>query len=505
MIKLELKSTELKQIYEQKEIPYFKTFIAGKWVEGEEFIDIKSPIDLETFAKIPKLKNKEIHEAISLLYEQGRWDIRDTPGEKRLNIFHRAADLMSEFIEDFVEVLILNNGKTKSAARGEVNACIERLRRADMDLRRMYGEYVPGDWSSESLESEAIIRREPYGLVLAITPFNYPLFDAVHKLVYSTVSGNSILLKPSILTPLPSILLARILQLAGFPEKALAVLPISGSETEKILSDRRISVITFTGSSETGERVIKNSGIKSFLMELGGGDPAIVLRDAEIKYAASRVAIGITSYSGQRCDAIKLILAEKEIYEELKNSLIDELKKLRVGDPRDPETNIGPLIEEKTAIEYEESIKDALNKGAKLIFGGKRIKSNYVEPALIEADPSLIKDLYLYNKEVFAPISLITSFEDLDSAIELANGRRYGLDAAIFGKDIDKIRKLIRMLEVGTIYVNDYPRHGIGYFPFGGRKDSGIGREGIGYAIEYVMTYKTIVYSYKGKGIWEYL
>ncbi len=503
--KLDISSEIFRHIYDESEgIPFFKTYMAGEWTFSPLSFEVKSPIDANLIAKVAKPNMDTVNFALDILYKRGRWAIRDTPGEKRLKIFSKTADLLEEHKEDFVNVLIIGNGKTRSSANGEVNASIERLRRADMDVRRMYGEYVPGDWSSESLESEAIIRREPLGLVLAITPFNYPLFDVVNKLVYSSVAGNAVIIKPSLLTPLPAIMIARLLELAGFPKESLAVFTLSGSEVEGILSDKRIAIISLTGSSETGEKVIKASGIKNFIMELGGGDPVIVLDDADPEYAASRIIIGITSYSGQRCDSIKLILVEKPIYEKLKQCLIEEAKKIKVGDPREPDVFMGPLMEEKTAIEMISAMEDAISKGGKLLFGGEREK-NYVKPTLIEASRDNVKDMYLYNKEVFAPIALLVEIENLEQAIDLSNGRRYGLDAAIFGSDINKIRRLIRMLEVGTIYINDYPRHGIGYFPFGGRKDSGIGREGIGYSQEYVMTYKTIVYSYKGKGIWEYL
>ncbi|MEM3350580.1 MAG: aldehyde dehydrogenase family protein, partial [Saccharolobus sp.] len=236
------------------------------------------------------------------------------------------------------------------------------------------------------------------------------------------------------------------------------------------------------------------------------GDPAIVLSDADLAWAAQRIVTGIISYSGQRCDSIKIILAEEEVYDTLKDLLIKELNKsVKVGDPRDSNTTVGPIIDTKTADEWENAIKDAVEKGSKVLFGGKRLGPTYIEPALIEVPKEVIKDLYLYNKEVFASVALLVKVKSIEEAIEISNSRRYGLDAAIFGRDINKIRKLQRFLEVGAIYINDYPRHGIGYFPFGGRKDSGIGREGIGYTIQYVTAYKSVIYNYKGKGIWEYL
>ncbi len=371
-------------------------------------------------------------------------------------------------------------------------------------MRKLYGEYVPGDWSSESLETEAIVRREPLGVVLAITPFNYPLFDVVNKFVYSTVAGNAILIKPASKTPVPAILFARIAELAGFPRHALGILTIPGKDMDKVVSDRRIGVISFTGSTETGERVIRTGGVKQYVMELGGGDSAIVLDDADPVSTGQKLVTSITSYSGQRCDSIKFIFSEPGVYDKLKQTLLDELSKIKVGDPRE-DVNMGPIIDRGTVDELEFSVKDAQEKGARVLFGGKRLKENYIEPTLIEASKEIVKNLYLYQKEVFLSVAVLVKVNNVDEAISLSNSRRYGLDASVFGEDINKIRKAIRLLEVGAVYINDFPRHGIGYFPFGGRKDSGLGREGIGYTIEYVTAYKTVVYNYKGKGVWEYM
>lgn len=486
-------------------IPVFKTYLAGEWVVTKEVQEVKSPIDLSVYARVPKLNYEVVDNTLNTVYTKGRWSIRDMPGEKRLKVFHTLADLIDKYREDFVEVLMIGNGKTKGAANGEVNASIERLIRADLDVRKLYGEYVPGDWSSESLEAEAIIRREPLGIVLAITPFNYPLFDITNKLIYSTVAGNAFVLKPASATPIPALMLTKLLETAGFPKGALAVITVPGSEMDKIVSDKRVSVISLTGSSETGEHVMKVGGLKQYVMELGGGDPAIVLNDADPKTTAQKIAIGITSYSGQRCDSIKFIFAEPNVYEELKKELIEELKKVKVGDPRQPEVTMGPIIDARTVDEFEYAVKDAIEKGATILYGGKRIGATYIEPTLMEISKDKVKELYLYKKEVFLSIAVMIKVDNIEEAIQLSNGRRYGLDASVFGNDITKIRKAIRMLEVGAVYINEYPKHGIGYFPFGGRKDSGIGREGIGYTIEYVTAYKTIVYNYRGKGVWEYL
>ncbi|MEM4884303.1 MAG: aldehyde dehydrogenase family protein, partial [Saccharolobus sp.] len=392
---LSISSKEFSEIFEPKDgILYFKTYLAGQWVSGDEWQDVKSPIDLNTIARVPKLSWSQIDNVIDIVYKKGRWSIRDTPGEKRLRIYGKIASLIDKFREDFINVLMINNGKTRPAAEGEVNAAIERLIRADLDVRETKGDYVPGDWSSEALETEAIVRREPVGVVLSIIPFNYPLFDTVNKIVYTTVIGNAIIIKPPSSTPLPILMLAKVMELAGFPKDSFAIITIPGKEMGKVVADKRIQAISLTGSTETGEEVVRNAGIKQFIMELGGGDPAIVLSDADLAWSAQRIVTGIISYSGQRCDSIKIILAEEEIYDTLKDLLIKELNKsVRVGDPRDSNTTVGPIIDTKTADEWENAIKDAVEKGGKVLFGGRRLGPTYIEPALIEVPKEVLKDL----------------------------------------------------------------------------------------------------------------
>ncbi len=486
--------------------PVFRPYLAGEWGRGERVRDIKSPIDLSVIGAYYVPGWGDVDKALERLHGSGRWSARNVPGERRIRILERLADLIEERRDDIAQALVINAGKPIKSAYGEVDASIDRLRRASLDVRKLIGDYIPGDWDEHTLESEGLVRREPYGVVLAIIPFNYPFFDTVNKFTYSFLPGNAFAVKPPSADPIPVFYFIKLALEAGVPPDAIALLPIPGKEAGRLVADRRINVISLTGSTETGVEVLKQAGIKQFIMELGGGDPAIVLEDADIESAAQKIAAGITSYSGQRCDSIKLILAEKPIYGELKELIVEELKKVRIGDPRDPGVGMGPLIDPGTADEVIEAVKEALDAGAALLHGGRKLGPNYIEPTLVEVtDKETLMRLKLFRDEIFASIAAITPVRDVDEAIEIVNSRRYGLDAAIFGKDINKIRKLIRHLEVGAVYINEYPRHGIGYYPFGGRKDSGIGREGIGYSIDQVTALKTIVYNYKGKGIWEYM
>ena len=503
---LKLKDPFLKQTYEIKDNKYyFKTYICGDWVKGVEWKEVRSPINNEVIAAIPKLSWETIDNALSKIHSTGRWKIRDLPGSKRLELLYRIADLMEEHKDDIIEALVVNAGKTYAQAKGEVNASIDRLRRSELDARKIFGEYVPGDWDATTLETEAIVRKEPFGVVLAVVPFNYPVFDTVSKFVYSIIPGNAVIVKPPSTDTLPVLLFAKIVEEAGIPKESFAIFTIPGRESDKLVKDKRIHAITLTGSTATGEHVLSVSGIKQFVMELGGGDSAIILKDADLDIAADRVASGIYSYTGQRCDAIKLILVEQPVYEEFKSKLIEKLSKVKVGDPRQEGIDVGPLITKESADEMMTALKEALNKGAKLLVGGERLGDTYVKPTLLEVkSKEILKELTLYKGEVFAPIAIITDFSKDEEAIQLANGRDYGLDASVFGEDITRIRKFLRFLEVGAVYINDMPRHGVGYYPFGGRKASGIGREGIGYSVEHVTALKTIVYNFRGKGIWKY-
>ncbi|MCE4614591.1 MAG: aldehyde dehydrogenase family protein [Desulfurococcales archaeon] len=504
---LKIKSKSLTDTFTlEKDLPVFKAYINERWVESPKKRNIYSPIDDSVIAGIYELDYDESLKALRNLYEKGRWNARNTPGSKRLGILQRLADLMEKHKQELIDALVLNSGKPIKAAKGEVEASIDRLRRAPLDLRKLLGDYIPGDWDEHTLESEGIVRREPFGVVFAIIPFNYPLFDSVNKMVYSFLPGNAIAVKPPSADPIPIILMVRLALEAGFPKDAITLLTVPGRVAGELSSSKYVNVISLTGSTKTGLKLIQKAGIKQYVMELGGGDPAIVLEDADLELSASKIATGIASYTGQRCDSIKLILAEEPIYDGLKKKLASKLADFKIGDPRDPSIELGPVIDNATVDEWEEAVREALANGGSLLAGGRRLGVRYIEPALIEVlDHEKLSRLKLYKGEVFASVALITSVKNVDEALRLANKRRYGLDAAIFGKDLNKIRKLIRLLEVGAIYINEYPRHGVGYYPFGGRKDSGIGREGIGYSVEQVTALKSIVYNYKGYGIWEYM
>lgn len=486
-------------------IPEFKTFVSGRWVFDERFAEVKSPIDGRVIARVSVLSKEQVEEAISSAHSRGRMEIRNYPGEKRIASFLRAAGIMREAFEDFVKVLMLDAGKPKSNAAGETKATIERLEKTTFESRAMLGDYIPGDWSEETLESEGIVKREPYGVVLAIGPFNYPLFIPAAKVIPALLAGNAVLLKPASADPIAAILFTRVLEEAGFPKESLQLLTIPGKLMDTVVADRRIGAITFTGSTEVGEHIVKTGGIKAYHLELGGKDPAIVLDDADLELASEKIVKGMVSYSGQRCDAIRLILAQEEIYEELKAKVLEKLRSIEPKNPLEDENAVmGPLIDEKSANYIEEVYRDAVDKGTKPLTEFRR-ENNYVWPILLEADKKTLPELRAFQEDVFGPLTLIIKVKGEDEAVEIANASRFGLDAAVFSSCERRARKVARRLEVGSVFINEYPRHGIGYYPFGGFKDSGVGREGIGYSVLQLTTTKSIVHNFRGSGVWEYL
>ncbi|WP_010479762.1 NADP-dependent glyceraldehyde-3-phosphate dehydrogenase [Thermococcus zilligii] len=486
-------------------VPEFRAFVAGKWVFGERFAEVQSPIDGRVIARVSVLSRDQVEEAISAAHSSGRKAIRNYPGEKRIESFLRAAELMKETFEDFVRVLVLDAGKPKSNAAGEVKATIERLEKTTFESRAILGDYIPGDWSEETLESEGIVKREPYGLVLAIGPFNYPLFIPAAKVIPALLGGNAVLLKPASADPLGAILFIRILEVSGFPPESLGLLTIPGGLMDSVVADRRIRAITFTGSTEVGEHIVKTGGIKAYHLELGGKDPAIVLDDADLELAAEKIVKGMVSFSGQRCDAIRLILAQEGIYGELKARILERLRGIEPKNPLEDENAVmGPLIDMKSADYIEEVWKDAVEKGAKPLTEFRR-KGNYVWPLLLEVGKDVLPELRAFQEDVFGPLTLMVEVKDEDEAIEIANSSRFGLDAAIFSSCERRARRVARRLEAGSVFINEYPRHGIGYYPFGGVKDSGVGREGIGYSVIQLTTTKSIVHNFRGTGVWEYM
>ena len=397
-----------------------------------------------------------------------------------------------------MNTLTLEAGKPISNAEGEVKATAERLKLTPDEYGKIRGEHIPGDWSEETVGTSADVLREPLGVVLAISPFNYPLYITATKVIPALLAGNSVVVKPSSKDPLSFLMFARLLEVAGIPARTLNVITSKGSIGQFLAAHDKINMLTFTGSTEVGKALARVAGLKTLHMELGGKGSAIILKDADLDLAASETVKGSLSYSGQRCDAVSRVLVEREVGDRFVEKVLKEVGTYKVGDPRDTSVKLGPLIEHGAVERVHALVTDATSKGAKLLAGGK-FDGNFYQPTVLDYVPLEAKILW---DETFGPVIPIARVRDVDEAIELANKSRYGLDSCVFTNDINLARKVAKRLEDGEVTINAAPRHGVGYYPFGGNKDSGMGREGIGYSIEEMTRLKTVVYNWKPAKVW---
>jgi len=475
----------------------FNMFLDGDWLPLDQRIDVRSPIDDSVIASIPSSSTKEAEQAVDSSYDN--WNaIRTIPAVEKLEIFRTARDLLLENVESFTTVLIHEAGKPRSNAEGEVKATAERLKLTPDEYGKIRGEHIPGDWSEETIGTSADVLREPLGVILAIAPFNYPLYITATKVIPALLAGNSVVVKTSSKDPLSFLLFSRVLELAGIPKGTLNVITGRGVIGEYLAGSWKISMLTFTGSTEIGKRLSQVAGLKRLHMELGGKGSAIVLSDADLDLAAAETVKGSLSYSGQRCDAISRVLVDQKVADVFVSKVLKETEAYKLGDPRDPLVKVGPLIDRSAADSVHNLVLDAVEKGAKLLTGGRH-DGNYYYPTVLDQIPL---DAKIAWEETFGPVIPVLRVKDVDEAIELVNKSKYGLDSCVFTNDINLARKVAKRLEEGEITVNAAPRHGVGYYPFGGNKDSGIGREGIGYSIEEMTRLKTIVYNWRPAKVW---
>jgi glyceraldehyde-3-phosphate dehydrogenase [NAD(P)+] len=478
-------------------IPDFRMLVDGKWVSLDQRIEVRSPIDNSLVALVPNASQQEADQAVNSAYSN-RNSIRTIPAVRKIEIFQRAREILLQNMSSFIWFLIREAGKPTANAEGEVKATAERLKLTPEEYGKIRGEHIPGDWSEETVGTSADVLREPLGVVLAISPFNYPLYITATKVIPALLAGNSVVVKTSSKDPISFLMLARVLEVAGIPSATLNVITGRGPIGEYLAGHEKISMLTFTGSTEVGKKLAHIAGLKRMHMELGGKGCAIVLADADLDLAAEETTKGALSYSGQRCDSINRVIVEQSVEDGFVKKLLKEVEKYKVGDPRDDSVKIGPLIDRNAVERVHELVTDALKKGAKLLMGGK-YEGNYYYPTVLEDVPLDAKIMW---DETFGPVIPIVRVKGVDEAIELANRSRYGLDSCVFTNNINLARKIAKRLEEGEITVNAAPRHGVGYYPFGGNKDSGIGREGIGYSIEEMTRLKTIVYNWKPARVW---
>ncbi len=477
---------------EGRERPVLQLYIDGQWRAagtGETF-EVHSPIDGSVIAHAQKGGTDDVEAAISSA-ARARSGFALMPAAERLAICERAGEILEENASTFVSAIVVNLGKTPEQARSEVEATRVRLGLVREEVRKIFGEYLPGDWIPDTAGKSGVVLREPVGTVAAVGPFNYPLFLSASKIIPALAAGNTVVAKAPSDDPLPLLLFGRVFEEAGLPPGVLNVVTGPGGEIGELLASHPdISMISFTGSTGAGHSMAAAAGPKPLHMELGGNAAAIILADADLDNAVEKSVHGAFNNAGQRCDAVSRVLVESALYDAYVEAAVDEAESWPVGDPRAEGVKVGPMVNEKAASRVNDLVKDAVGKGAKLLSGGEA-HAAYHQPTVLVDVPL---DADIVWEETFGPVLAVVRVEDMDAALEVANRSRYGLDSAVFTADLDKAWHVARALECGQIHVNDAPKHGVGHFPFGGRKpDSGIGREGLGYSIDECTVLKTVV------------
>ncbi len=466
-----------------------KMHIGGKWMDSDDRIDVVNPFDGTTIDTVPKATPQDVSDAIATA-AKGAEVMRKMPAYERYQLLDRAARLMYERQQDLGRTITLEEGKVLAEGLGEAGRSAETITLSAEEAKRLTGETLDLSAASNGAGKFGFTLRVPCGVVVAITPFNFPLNLVCHKVGPALAAGNAVIVKPASDTPLSAIKLVEILLEVGFPPEAVSVLTGSGASVgDAIASDPRVRKISFTGSRDVGEHICHTAGLKKVTMELGSNSPVVVMDDADIDKVADGVALAGFANAGQVCISAQRILVEDKAYGDLTDALQARVEGITTGDPLADGTKMGPMIRESDAERVESWIQEAVAAGARLVAGGSRSGTLHQPTVLADVTPGM----RVSRDEVFGPAVALTRVSDIDEAIAIANDTNYGLSASIFTQDIDRAIKYAQNVESGNIHINWGTMWRADMMPYGGLKDSGMGKEGPKYAIQEMTESKMIV------------
>ena len=467
-------------------------FVDGRWHEDGDPVEIRAPYDGSLIARVIQGRREHAEAAIAAAVK-AFGTTRRLPAFERQRVLRQISANMLERKEEFARTLAQEAGKPIKAARTEVERAIFTFNVAAEESTRIYGEFLPLDWQEYTAGRWGIVRRFPLGPIAGITPFNFPINLVAHKVAPAIAAGCSMVLKPAPQTPLCSLLLAECVQQAGWPDGGLNVLPLSNDDASLLVTDERIKLISFTGSVPVGWDIKRRAGKKKVVLELGGNAAVIVHSDADLAYAAERCVTGGFGYAGQTCISVQRILVEQSVYGKFTDLFVAGVRKLKLGDPLDESTDVGPVIRESDAIRTVNWIDEAVRSGARLLCGGGR-KNLVVEPTVLTGTKPEMK---VNCQEVFGPVVTVEPYTDFDQALRQVNQSSFGLQSGIFTRDVKLLFQAFEELEVGGLIAGDVPSFRVDQMPYGGVKDSGLGREGLRYAIEEMTEPKLLVMNLK--------
>lgn len=464
--------------------------IGGKKVSGTKRVEIHYPYNGEVVGNVPVATLEEVDRAITIA-EKGKILMKDLPIYKIVDILMKTAELLDQHNEEIAKLLVFEAGKTILDSKDEVKRTAELFRYTAEEAKRIHGETLPFSSLKGSENKIGYFIKEPVGIVAAIAPFNVPLALMAHKVAPAIAAGNAIIMKPSTQTSMNTIKLGELLVEAGMPSEAISVLTGGGSTVgDALVRDPRVRMISFTGSLETGKRISASAGIKKLSLEMGSNSAMIVTENADIDKAAQSAVNGGFQNAGQVCISVQRVFVHEKVYDEFISKAIENTKTFRYGNPELESSQMGPVIDESNAKRVVEWIDEAVQKGAKIAISGER---NYT---LIP--PTILIDVPLNTKimtnELFGPAIGVVKIKNLDEAIKLVNKSQYGLQAAIFTQDIKEAFKAANRIEAGGVMINEGPRYRADFMPYGGYKNSGIGREGVKFAIDEMSELKVICF-----------
>jgi acyl-CoA reductase-like NAD-dependent aldehyde dehydrogenase len=454
-------------------------FLANRPVAPNHDLEVRDKFTGTIVARVAQADAALIKEAFARA-ESAAEPLRTWPAHRRQAVLEHLVRRVRERQEELAALLCAEAGKPIKDSRGEVTRLIDTLRISAEESVRLTGEVMPLDISPRTTGYAGMWKRVPVGVCSFISPFNFPLNLVAHKIGPALAVGCPFVLKPASLTPLGALVLGEILAETDLPEGAFSILPCPRDGADLFTTDPRIKLLSFTGSPDVGWALKAKAGKTKVVLELGGNAAVIVDADADLGDAVKRILTGAFYQSGQSCISVQRIIAHEAVYAELRERLVAETRKLKCGDPRSEDTFVGPIISAKEADRIERWIASAVARGARLLCGGAR-NGTLIEATLLENVPS---DEQVYAEEVFGPVAILESVPDFDAALARVNASRYGLQAGVFTRDIQKAWKAWDVLDVGGVLINEVPSWRVDHMPYGGVKDSGLGREGVRFAME---------------------
>jgi acyl-CoA reductase-like NAD-dependent aldehyde dehydrogenase len=456
----------------------YKIYIAGEFFETANPITVQNPYSNEVFASTYKADNNHLERAIKAA-QMVQKQMAELPSFKRYEILMAIASEIGKSRQEFAELLTKESGKPIRYALGEIDRAAQTFTIAAEESKRLPGELMSLDWTKSAEGKEGIVKYFPVGIVGGITPFNFPLNLGVHKIAPAIATGCPIIVKPASPTPLSLLKLAQIIDKTELPKGAFSVLPMDRETGNMLVTDDRIKLLSFTGSPSVGWKMKREAGKKKVVLELGGNAAVIITPSADLNMAIQKNLVGGYAYSGQICIHVQRVFVQEEKFDEFVSEFKQGIQKLKYGNPLEHETEISVMIDQANADRVEEWVADAVGAGAKIICGGKK-DGAYYYPTLITNTTNQMK---VCSEEVFGPVVVVEKYKTMQDAVNMVNDSDFGLQAGIFTNDISEMNYAFNHLDVGGVILNDVPTFRVDHMPYGGNKDSGLGREGVKYAM----------------------